>query len=175
MIGRVKMKKKVLSMIICIVAICNVSFAGPLFMTKARFATIDLDKSTKYGTIRDLIGVDDPLNSPAISIFANEEDFVDFETGILTGINDTDNPNEKLLTFIFRVEDGINYRHFNYDYSNYDISDLSALISIVSAQGERWTQALDYRAPIMRYNGEIPEEEIERLLFVGTGKKYEQK
>lgn len=164
------MKKLFLSVIMIVLIITNEVFASPIFMTHAYFRAEDLLERTKLGNIYDTIGVFDPLASPTIAIWVKDLDELwDVETGILTGINDTEDPNIKLLTFMFQARDGANYSLRVHDYSDIGLENLEVCnVSYMTSEAGKLKgpENIEGNYPITRYDGEIPEEEIEKMFFV---------
>ncbi len=167
--GVIYMKRLLLNIITIMLIITNGAFAKPIFMTYAYFRAEDLLERTKLGNVYDTIGVFDPLASPTIAIWVKDSDELwDVETGILTGINDTEDPNVKLLTFMFQARDGSNYHLRVHDYSDIGIENLevSNISYMTSEAGKlKGPENIEGNYPITRYDGEIPEEEIEKMFF----------
>ena len=161
------MKRIILSITVFILAMCSVNFAKSLYMTKARFYKDIVYGTSKYSNtpIANMVGVYSQLYGPTILIRTSDlTEVYDVQTGILTGINDTEDENVKLLTFIWRIEDGANYKYYEYNYNSIGVDNICAYVSFFDDR-----VCIDESNSIMEYHGSISNEVIEELLFPHEG------
>lgn len=164
------MKKLIFTILTLILLLNNIIFAStPIFLTEGRFYTKDLETGVNLNgiSIEELVGKYE-VYSPVVTILYIAEDgypavYCAPEKAVLVGINDTEDPDIKLLKFAFRRHDGGNWKAKSYDFHEIGIENLHTWISIDLKCGTK--MCIDDYNPIILFDEPDKWDEFGKILF----------